>query len=150
MRSRSLGARIALAVVAVGGPAAVALAFAAPLTTGPVLCGFRRMFGIPCPGCGLTRSLVSLVHLDLRAAFTVHPVGPIFLGYLALLWTSAWISYARTGDLASPISRRIPGWAHLGMIGLVILVWILRFFGLFGGPVAPVDPGASIFFRLVG
>lgn len=147
MKLHSRSWRTVVAIVAVAAP--IAIAMGVPLTSGPVLCGFRRMFGIPCPGCGLTRSLVALLHLDLRSAFGVHPVGPIFLGYLALLWTSAWISYARTGDLSSPIARRIPGWAHLGMLGLVILVWLLRFFGFAGGPIAPVDPQSSIFFRLV-
>jgi uncharacterized protein DUF2752 len=132
MRSRS--ARILSAVVAIGAPLGIALF--APVDHGPVLCAFRRFFGIPCPGCGMTRSLVALVHLDLRSAFAFHPLGPIVIPYLAALWSTAWISYAHSGNLVSRLAVRIPAWAHLGLLGLVLVVWILRFLGLLGGPVA--------------
>ena len=36
-------------------------------------CVFRRFFGIVCPGCGLTRALISLFQLDFSASFTYHP-----------------------------------------------------------------------------
>ncbi len=44
---------------------------------GPVICPFRRLTGLPCPGCGLTRSWVYLVHGWWRDSFLAHPFGPI-------------------------------------------------------------------------
>lgn len=37
-------------------------------------CVFQRFFGIPCPGCGMTRALLAVLRLDLKAAFFYHPM----------------------------------------------------------------------------
>ena len=50
-----------------------------------MLCPVRRATGRPCPGCGATRSLVRLVHGDLRGAAAAHPLGPP-LGALLVTW----------------------------------------------------------------
>lgn len=134
-------ARWAIAAAALAGPVVVASVLAAH---GPVVCGFRALFGIPCPGCGLTRCLAALAHGDVVRAFHVHPAGPIFLAYLGAMWGTAWLSFAWRGDLRSPLARAIPGWAHLALVGLMFAVWIARFFGLLGGPSDPVDPASSI------
>jgi hypothetical protein len=60
------------------------------------------------------------------------------------MWGTAWLSYATKGDLRSPLARAIPGWAHLGLVASMIVVWAVRFFGLLGGPSDPVDPASSI------
>lgn len=46
----------------------------------PGTCTYQRWFGIDCPGCGLTRSFVSLGHGDLSSAWRFNPAGP--LGFL--------------------------------------------------------------------
>lgn len=48
----------------------------------PELCFFKRMSQRDCPGCGLTRSIVLAVHGNAVAAWQMHPVGPLLLGYL--------------------------------------------------------------------
>jgi len=49
-------------------------------------CPFRRIFGIPCPGCGITRAHRAALKGDFREAFRQHPlfflVGPVIM-YLA-------------------------------------------------------------------
>ncbi len=37
-------------------------------------CPIRAVFGIPCPGCGMTRALTCLLHGDLQASFYYHPI----------------------------------------------------------------------------
>ena len=37
-------------------------------------CVFVHFLGIPCPGCGMTRAVVSALHLDWQAAFFDHPM----------------------------------------------------------------------------
>ena len=49
---------------------------------GPSLCPFRLASGLPCPGCGLTRSVVALAHGDLSASLYYHPLGPVFVAVL--------------------------------------------------------------------
>jgi hypothetical protein len=44
----------------------------------PVMCQWRRIFGVSCPGCGLTRSFVYLAHLQPVKAFEMNLLGPPF------------------------------------------------------------------------
>lgn len=75
VRQRTAAAVLALAAVLPAGR----------IDAGPVLCPVRRATGRPCPGCGLTRSLVRLVHGRLRAATQAHAFGPA-LAVLLLAW----------------------------------------------------------------
>ncbi len=38
----------------------------------------RRIFGLPCPGCGLTRSFVAIAHGEFALASQMNPMGPVF------------------------------------------------------------------------
>ena len=49
----------------------------------PVLCGFRRLTGIGCPGCGLTRSFVFLGHGRILEAFQMNWFGPVLFVVVA-------------------------------------------------------------------
>ena len=49
----------------------------------PEICMSRRIFGISCPGCGLTHSFVAMVHGDMASAIQANPMGPILF---ALCW----------------------------------------------------------------
>lgn len=35
-------------------------------------CIFQHFFGIPCPGCGMTRAIQSALVLDFKSAFSYH------------------------------------------------------------------------------
>jgi hypothetical protein len=65
---------------------AVVLSFLLPVGgLGVDLCLFHRQTGLPCPGCGLTRSLTSVAHGEIGHAFDLHLFGPaIWLIALAL------------------------------------------------------------------
>lgn len=41
--------------------------------SGPVICPFRLLTGLPCPGCGMTRAWVFALHGDLRQALWANP-----------------------------------------------------------------------------
>ena len=48
--------------------------------TAPTYCLFRNTFGIPCFGCGLSRSIILAIRGDIILSFKMHPVGlPIFI-----------------------------------------------------------------------
>jgi len=50
-------------------------------------CPFRFLFGIPCPGCGMTRAYGSLFTGNVRDAFRMHPLFiplPAMLGLYVL------------------------------------------------------------------
>jgi hypothetical protein len=50
----------------------------------PLLCPIRAFTGIPCPGCGMTRSFLSLVQGNLGEAFSYHLFGPILFFFCLL------------------------------------------------------------------
>src|SRR5437870_2602127 len=52
-------------------------------------CPIFHAFGIPCPGCGLTRATLFLVRGDLKQALTLHAFAPIFIVALGLIAFSA-------------------------------------------------------------
>jgi hypothetical protein len=55
-------------------------------STGPVLCPFRFVTGLPCPGCGLTRSFCAMSSGQFLAAFGDHLFGPVvYLGIVVSL-----------------------------------------------------------------
>jgi hypothetical protein len=45
------------------------------LRDSPVICPFRRVTGLPCPACGLTRSWQAAAHLRLAESLGYHPLG---------------------------------------------------------------------------
>lgn len=70
---------------------ALALSFLLPTEgLGIPICWFKSLFGLPCPGCGLTRSLTCISHLEFAKAWNFHPFGPLiyalFVANVALLF----------------------------------------------------------------
>ena len=40
-------------------------------------CPIKHLFGISCPGCGMTRAHLALLRLDFKEAFHLHPMFPV-------------------------------------------------------------------------
>lgn len=83
----------------------------------PVLCPFRRLTGVPCPGCGLTRAVVALAHGDVAGAMALHP---LVLPAVAVAAGILGIWVAR-GQLP-----RTPWPVLAGASALVVGVWLVR------------------------
>jgi hypothetical protein len=49
------------------------------------VCWFRAVSHLPCPGCGLSRSLASITHLQLRDAVSYHPFGLLVFALLCVI-----------------------------------------------------------------
>ena len=61
----------------------------------PSICLFYHLTGLPCPGCGLTRSFVCLGHGHFWEALHWHPLGPAIFLLFALLWLRCGLFYRR-------------------------------------------------------
>ncbi|KAF0969021.1 MULTISPECIES: DUF2752 domain-containing protein [Mycobacteriales] len=111
-------------VVGLAGTAAVAAACVltpAGIAAGPGICPFAMTTGLPCPGCGLTRSWVALMHGDVAESFRFNVFGPILLVLTAVTVVFAAVTLVRR--------RRMPldGWRDivLGRAGAVLLgAWL--------------------------
>lgn len=51
---------------------------------GVTICLIKRFLGIPCPGCGLTRAVISLCHGDISSAIKLNPLVLIVAPSLAI------------------------------------------------------------------
>ena len=48
-------------------------------------CPVRHYLGVPCPGCGLSRSIEAFLHGDWGTSFTTHAFGLFFLLAIGIL-----------------------------------------------------------------
>jgi hypothetical protein len=118
-----IGAALVLDPADPARPAGGAITFAGHHL--PEVCAFKRVTGLPCPGCGLTRSWVAAVHGDLAASLAFHRLGWLVLLYVALqaLRHAAWLALARRRQGIERSGR----WLDRGIIplGVVLLIaWV--------------------------
>jgi len=93
----------------------------------PESCVSRSVFGVECPGCGLTRSFVYLAHGDWRASFARHRLG--WLMMLAVLVQFPYRSWClRIGEPSARVLALARSFGY-ALIGLLILNWILQLLG---------------------
>jgi hypothetical protein len=57
--------------------------------TSATVCLFKNITGIPCPSCGITRSLLLLIAGDFQGALLMNPLG--MFAAMALLSFPPWI-----------------------------------------------------------
>lgn len=61
-------------------------------------CPANAMFGISCPGCGMTEAMVELVHLDICAAFKAHCLFPLCFFWAGYCVIRRKISFSKRLD----------------------------------------------------
>jgi hypothetical protein len=130
---RSGSALLRPATVVTLGLVVLALLPVSVVTSGPSFCPFKMMTGLPCPGCGMTRSVVTLLHGDIGASLYYHPLGIAIVALgVALAVADAW--YWGRGA-PSPLGRTPPTWlldrlmltpAPWVAIGALTVVWFVR------------------------
>ena len=92
----------------------------------PDTCIFHNLTGLPCPGCGLSRSIVAAAHGKIINSFSHHRLGLLTLVYILLqfIFRLGWILFPKYGLRFSHTGRYI----DRGIIGLAVLFgihWIL-------------------------
>jgi len=131
--ARLLGDRVAL------GFSSVYLGVAALIPPGGApkwadICILHRITGLPCPGCGMTRSLGHLLRGDVAHSLTYHPMG-IVLAPALLLAVVLWIGPERWRTWAVARARPhekllavliVGGFALFMLYGLVRLFLVYR------------------------
>lgn len=90
---------------------------------GVVLCPFRALTGLPCPGCGMTRAFCSLGHGDLTGAFGYNALAPFVFAAALLLWAHALATVLKLDSARAALERLKPTQRAAGFMLAVTLVW---------------------------
>lgn len=91
-------------------------------------CAFKRVFGIACPGCGMTRSIVLALDGDVALAFAANPAGPLLV-FGALASCAALLFAALSRPTESARTFGLPRKLKLGAAtygGLLVVVMALN------------------------
>ena len=91
----------------------------------PSVCLFYNLTGLPCPGCGLTRSFVCLGHGRFWEALHWHPLGPAIFFVFALLWLRCGVFWL-TGRTWLPLPPRTASRLGFAACAVVLLTGIAR------------------------
>jgi hypothetical protein len=96
-----------LPLAAISGVALLAACLVSPseATHGPVVCPFRLVTGLPCPGCGMTRGWVFLTHGRVGDAVSANPFALVTLPAAMLLVLLVGVALVRRRPLPDP--RRV-------------------------------------------
>ena len=114
--------------IAAAGVLAGTLVLALTSFSGPV-CIARTLFLIPCPGCGLTRSMVSIWKGDLLLSARYHPLGlPLFA--VCVTGAARGATYSANARFWEGFDRFAGRWKQVraarAILGLVLAIWIVR------------------------
>ncbi len=96
------------------------------------------VFHAPCPGCGATRSAWALLSLDFVGALRWNVVAMLSIAVMAAFWLRGIVIIARDGNPSRVFEDRLGKpllLAYFALVAIEIVYWLLRFAGLFGGPV---------------
>jgi len=101
---RGVDGQTALSAIALACLCAAFVFSPATVASGPTICPFRLATGLPCPGCGLTRSWVALAHGRVSDSFGANLFGPLAFG-LAVAIVTLRLSSSLTGVSANSLSH---------------------------------------------
>jgi hypothetical protein len=89
----------------------------------PPSCLSRTLFGVSCPGCGLTRSFIYLAHGDLQASWQAHHLGWLLALAVVLQFPYRLAALLRNQD--QPLGRHVPRIFSGTLILLLFVNWLL-------------------------
>lgn len=82
-------------------------------------CLFYGLFHVPCPGCGITRSLICLVKGDVTGSLNYNPIGIGIVIYMAILFLKG-AGQSRIEDRKT-CEKNLPAKAAVSIALLILL-----------------------------
>lgn len=83
-----------LIITGLAGVVCIAYYFLLTFFNVGIPCLFHEITGLLCPGCGITRMILSILHLDFKSAFQYNPVifvfSPVIIYFIIRLYVS-WL-----------------------------------------------------------
>ena len=103
-------------------PAGLLLYFGFVRITGiGIPCIFHAVTGLNCPGCGISRMGMALLHLDLRTAYLYNRCVLILSPVIAVLFIRAAYLYV-TGKKRGSLEEKIEKYTGIVLI-IILLFW---------------------------
>lgn len=106
--------------------ALLAILAAPTLVRVPHICLFQYFLHLPCPGFGVTHSLISMGRLDLSGAFRANPAGIVVAAFLGLQLVARPV--ALFAERLEPAIARLSRRASAFTVAVLMFVWIWRLF----------------------
>jgi hypothetical protein len=88
-----------------------------------ILCPFRALTGLLCPGCGMTRAFCALGHGELRRAIHFNALSPLLYLSLFVVWIGAAATVLNLPKLRGAVMRLRPSASVSVAILVLVLVW---------------------------
>ncbi|MBD2079206.1 DUF2752 domain-containing protein [Leptolyngbya sp. FACHB-17] len=92
-------------------------------------CPIRYGLGIPCPGCGLSRATLELLHGHFDHALRIHAFAPIVVGIGGLVLAAIVLpksTYIKFVSIVDRIERRTG--ITIVLLSSALIYWLIRLF----------------------
>ena len=86
-------------------------------------CWFRVITGFRCPGCGITHSMLSLIHLDFQNVLSHNLFAPLIIFYIAWIFIYNSYQYIQKGKYNLSSGSKI---ADISFLVIFIGWWVIR------------------------
>jgi Protein of unknown function (DUF2752) len=86
-------------------------------------CLSRRLFHLPCPGCGMTRAFAHLAKGEWSAALNLHPLAPVIALEIIAGWAVWGLGLASRRTVRLPVRLEV---LLLGNAALLFALWLGR------------------------
>jgi hypothetical protein len=94
-------------------------------------CAFHASTGLPCPGCGLTRSVLTLLRGHPEDSFLLHPFGPLLFLSLFFALVVCILPQAPRNRIAGVVESFELRTGIMPLLFVVFMaVWVLRVVGV--------------------
>ena len=91
----------------------------------PLVCPFKYVTGIPCPGCGGTRVFFALLHGRFAEALAINPLSVVVIAFALAAPVWLFVDCYRGTDSLQRVMRSKWSWKTTAIVILIILAnWI--------------------------
>jgi hypothetical protein len=95
----------------------------------PMPCPFLKVTGLPCPGCGMTRSCLAMLRGNWAQVWRLNPFGPVFAVFWAVVVAGGVLPQPWRGRFADRLGRfeqrtRWAAWIAVGLAIYGLTRWI--------------------------
>jgi hypothetical protein len=94
------------------------------------ICPFFKFTGIPCPSCGLTRSLISLSEGDIRASLQYHSFGLVLTAIATVMIPSILTELILNRKIPNPLLKLFVNRPSQWILGTLFFSYYLYRLGM--------------------